>query len=185
MFTPFSSINSKRTSQDALKILVRSSPKEIDAGSCSSGQGIFRSESIHSDPPSGCIFSTTDRSNTIFPNAARKPGSRLGLKRVVTKTMNEGPPNKKEREATPLPKGTRCFSVLFAKPQTKKNKTWENDGYLIVKNSSLTLKSTQGDIVSCGRLISQVLEEGNQFGVGDKVVQIQDELLELPLTIQG
>ena len=70
-------------------------------------------------------------------------GSRLGLKRIVTKTIGDEPTNKKERETIPLPKGTRCFNVLFAKHQTKKNKTWENDGFLTAKDGSLVLKNAR------------------------------------------
>lgn len=49
-----------------------------------------------------------------------------------------------KRARTPLASDSRCFAVMYAKPQTKKNKTWEDDGYLfLTKNNTLILRNMQ------------------------------------------
>lgn len=70
------------------------------------------------------------------------PGSRLGgLKRIAPTTKSQT----SKRTKVPITEGSRCFAVMYAKPQTRKNKIWEDDGYLFLTNDNtmLSLRNVQ------------------------------------------
>ncbi|OQR76441.1 hypothetical protein BIW11_00590 [Tropilaelaps mercedesae] len=174
MFDIFSEIKARRTTHEVIRLLSQDSPKnqgyESSNPSSSSGPA---SSSRTSDQ------SYLDEIPSCFRPAqpVRKPGTRLGgIKRIAPHVKVQPP----KRTRIPLEEGSRCFAVMFAKPQTRKNKTWEDDGYLIVTKDRLTLRNMQGEHITSGEFFGQNFNDGSTFRLGEKIVEIQEELSEMP-----
>ena len=73
-------------------------------------------------------------------------------------------------------KGHRYFNVVWRKPTTKKHKTWEGDGILIVSGSELKLQDPSGKIISRGRFKEESLTVGDPLTVGGKECEIEGVL---------
>ncbi|KAE8144545.1 SNF2 family N-terminal domain-containing protein [Aspergillus avenaceus] len=70
----------------------------------------------------------------------------------------------------------RYFNALWRKPTTKKNKTWDGDGILSVRNNFAYLRDISGrDMgrVMCG---SRALEPGTMLSIGGKEVEVDSEI---------
>lgn len=67
----------------------------------------------------------------------------------------------------------KIFNIVWGKKSTKKHKTWEGDGTLILNKKEVTVKDEEGKVI--GRLTNikpECIEEGYIFSVGGKEVQI-------------
>ncbi|XP_039275930.1 DNA repair and recombination protein RAD54B [Nilaparvata lugens] len=75
------------------------------------------------------------------------------------------------------PTSKRYFNVVYGKQSKKKHKTWEGDGVLEVGDAVVVLKDTDGKVLgrASGKKFAKI-EEGNQFYVGSKEVEILDEI---------
>ncbi|XP_022700232.1 uncharacterized protein LOC111266756 [Varroa jacobsoni] len=174
MFQIFGEIKARRTTHEVIRLL---SAPEVQ----SKLGGYHTSKPIASSTIEVGISKSVNNDQSIphylKPQPLRKPGSRLGGIKRVAPSVKADPP---KRARTPLASGSRCFAVMYAKPQTKKNKTWEDDGYLfLTKNNTLILRNMQGDEVTSGAFLAQNLTNGSIFSLGDKMIQIQDELNEM------
>ncbi|RZF43998.1 hypothetical protein LSTR_LSTR007270 [Laodelphax striatellus] len=91
----------------------------------------------------------------------------------ATETMTDS------SQDTPIstPTNKRFFNVVYGKQSKKKHKTWEGDGVLEVGDSVVILKDTEGKVIgrASGKKFANI-EEGNQFYVGSKEVEILDEI---------
>ncbi|KAE8160701.1 SNF2 family N-terminal domain-containing protein [Aspergillus tamarii] len=71
--------------------------------------------------------------------------------------------------------GERYFNVLWRKPTTKKNKTWDGDGILSVRNGYAHLRDVSGK--DMGRTMqTSHLEPGTMLSIGGKEVEIDSEM---------
>ncbi|KAE8351264.1 SNF2 family N-terminal domain-containing protein [Aspergillus coremiiformis] len=69
----------------------------------------------------------------------------------------------------------RYFNVLWRKPTTKKNKTWDGDGIISVRNGSVSLRDISGK--DMGRVLHvSPLEPGTLLSIGGKEVEIDSEI---------
>ncbi|KZO94503.1 hypothetical protein CALVIDRAFT_556302 [Calocera viscosa TUFC12733] len=70
------------------------------------------------------------------------------------------------------------WNVQWRKPQTKKHKTWDGDGVLIVAGTKMTLKDLDDKIISTGTISSRTgaIELGASFAVGGKDLEIDSAI---------
>ncbi|XP_026481425.1 DNA repair and recombination protein RAD54B-like [Ctenocephalides felis] len=65
------------------------------------------------------------------------------------------------------------FKVVWGKNSSKKHKSYEDDGVLVVTKNSIVLKNSSGSIIAQTRSIDDgLLEPESTFSVGSKIVQI-------------
>ncbi|ORX54329.1 hypothetical protein BCR36DRAFT_410865 [Piromyces finnis] len=74
------------------------------------------------------------------------------------------------------------YNVVWRKKTTKKNKTWEGDGILIVNGKSLLLKDEDGKDIAKGQDRNKSLEEGVTLYLGQKEFEIMSVLDEKQYT---
>ncbi|PLB48175.1 hypothetical protein P170DRAFT_386497 [Aspergillus steynii IBT 23096] len=137
------------------------------------------------------------------PPLIRKPSEPTTVESTLSKNRPEssGPPAKKQRvhqehsaenrkplvqvKNIPGPpeesqngdnlKGERYFNVLWRKPTTKKNKTWDGDGILSTRDGYAYLKDVSGK--EMGRVMhGSRLESGVMLSVGGKEVEVDSEI---------
>ncbi|XP_066913297.1 DNA repair and recombination protein RAD54B-like [Clytia hemisphaerica] len=108
--------------------------------------------------------------------------SNLGKTKSLHKT--ESTFNQQEsssNSSTTQTENTNCFEVLWCKCSSKKNKVWEGDGVLVVKNNKLaTLYDTQGNQIckssGCKSSDLAALEDGSLIKFSGKEVEIQNSI---------
>ncbi|BHF58280.1 DNA repair and recombination protein rad54b [Sparganum proliferum] len=75
-----------------------------------------------------------------------------------------------EKSSIEVPlEGEKRFEVVYAKRSSRKHKTWEGDGLLTLRGSSVTLKSTEGKSLGSANLkrtFALTLEAGSRVNVG-------------------
>ncbi|ODV63941.1 DNA-dependent ATPase RDH54 ASCRUDRAFT_26326, partial [Ascoidea rubescens DSM 1968] len=78
----------------------------------------------------------------------------------------------------------KCFNVLWRKQSTKKHKTWEGDGFLIIKNNRLIFKSFLENS-NTSKLQNSATTSSNKFKLDDVIkignfeVEIDNEIKDL------
>ncbi|KAH9994001.1 P-loop containing nucleoside triphosphate hydrolase protein [Russula vinacea] len=80
--------------------------------------------------------------------------------------------------------GTRYWMVQWRAPQSKKHKTWEGDGVLVVTKPKGVLMDLEGRVLTTGNVSSDALEEGSQLSLGNKELQI-DRVLQASEYLSG
>ncbi|KAL4880231.1 DNA-dependent ATPase [Aspergillus karnatakaensis] len=71
--------------------------------------------------------------------------------------------------------GAKYFNVLWRKPTTKKNKTWDGDGIVSARDGYLYLQDISGR--EMGRVMyGSALKEGTTLSIGGKEVEIDTEI---------
>lgn len=84
--------------------------------------------------------------------------------------------NKKQAIGATLPSasgsGTKYWMVQWRAPQSKKHKTWEGDGVLVVTKPKGVLMDLEGRVLTTGKVNSDALEEGSELSLGNKELQI-------------
>eukprot|EP00833_Pecoramyces_ruminatium_P001923 jgi/Orpsp1_1/1175955/evm.model.c7180000055856.1 len=98
----------------------------------------------------------------------------------INKNNNDNDNNNIEKEETSKKK--LYFNVVWRKKTTKKNKTWEGDGILIVNGKSLLLKDEDGKDIAKGQDRNKSLDEGVILYLGQKEFEIMSELDEKQYT---
>ncbi|KAK4944917.1 helicase [Elasticomyces elasticus] len=110
-----------------------------------------------------------------LPSALAHPGSKAtdGGNRQALKDINNPP--SPLNTARPTNSDECHYSVLWRVPTNKMNKTWTDDGVMIVVSGYATLYSNAGR--SIGRTaVSEVLSSGFNLSVGGKEVEIDSKL---------
>jgi DNA repair and recombination protein RAD54B len=75
------------------------------------------------------------------------------------------------------------YAVVYRKKQNKKHKTWDGDGFLEVKlNSWILLDENKKEISSC-KPLSVALEDGLNFSIGSRDVEIVENIKDLSCTV--
>ncbi|ODM16378.1 hypothetical protein SI65_08378 [Aspergillus cristatus] len=71
--------------------------------------------------------------------------------------------------------GERFFNVLWRKPTTKKNKTWDGDGILTIRDGYAYLQDISGK--DMGRIMyGSKLDPGTMLSIGSKEVEVDSEI---------
>ncbi len=69
----------------------------------------------------------------------------------------------------------RYYSGMYAKPTTKKHKTWDEDGFVIIAGNNVVLKDTDGNVIESSskiKLTEEMISECKPFRLGSKEVQV-------------
>uniref|UniRef100_A0A060T1Y1 ARAD1C24750p n=1 Tax=Blastobotrys adeninivorans TaxID=409370 RepID=A0A060T1Y1_BLAAD len=79
----------------------------------------------------------------------------------------------------------RRFAVMIRKPSTKKHKTWEDDGFLVIKPDGIAiLKDPNQRFIAKGKLSPNSIEIDAVVSIGGKEVLLESELSEPPKETQ-
>nr|XP_018906080.1 PREDICTED: DNA repair and recombination protein RAD54B-like [Bemisia tabaci] len=79
------------------------------------------------------------------------------------------------QESSKTANNTRIYEVVFGRPSTKKHKTWDGDGTLLIDldEKLATLKDDKGKILGTkANFKMEMLEEEEYFSIGGKVVDV-------------
>ncbi|GAA5872054.1 hypothetical protein JCM3774_006594 [Rhodotorula dairenensis] len=68
----------------------------------------------------------------------------------------------------------RAYTVAWRNFQGKKNKTWENDGIMLVEGTGVTVYSMDGKLLGA-RNVNKPIEEDDEFNIGRKDVKVNDQ----------
>jgi DNA repair and recombination protein RAD54B len=124
----------------------------------------------HSEPPAKkqrLDPEITTHSNSLHPSftPSRKP-----LQQVINAGSSSS-----ESATGDDPYGDRYYNVLWRKPSTKKNKTWDGDGIISARDGYLYLQDISGK--DMGRVMhGSRLEAGTVLAIGGKEVEIDSEI---------
>ncbi|KAH9998501.1 P-loop containing nucleoside triphosphate hydrolase protein [Russula compacta] len=100
-------------------------------------------------------------------------GSRTEKRKLDDLGQPEIPSNKKQAtDTTPARASGSGTQYWMEGPQSKKHKTWEGDGVLVVTRPKGVLMDPEGRVLTTGSIGSNILEEGSQLNVGNKELQI-------------
>jgi DNA repair and recombination protein RAD54B len=102
-----------------------------------------------------------------FPSDAPQPKK--------TKRNNENTPTNVsiKPETTEKPEHSELvFHCTFRKPQAKKHKTWDGDGFVIAMGKSFTLKDEEGKQLAQINANYGTLESGQTISIGGKEIEI-------------
>ncbi|KAL4895630.1 SNF2 family N-terminal domain-containing protein [Aspergillus ambiguus] len=118
--------------------------------------------------PNTSTATHADRDNNGPP--AKKPRLDERKPLVQVKNLAESP-----ERSSPDATQARYFNVLWRKPTTKKNKTWDGDGILTIRDGYVYLQDVSGK--DMGRTMhGSRLEPGVMLSVGGKEVEIDSEI---------
>ncbi|KAK9460737.1 SNF2 family N-terminal domain-containing protein [Lipomyces oligophaga] len=85
----------------------------------------------------------------------------------------------------PIDEITTCYTVLWRKPSSKKNKTWEGDGFLVARESGVILYDQNGKIMGKSRRSIANLEDSTIISIGSYEMQIDYKLDSQPSIIKN
>ncbi|KAF8606322.1 hypothetical protein BDV93DRAFT_521145 [Ceratobasidium sp. AG-I] len=87
-----------------------------------------------------------------------------------------GPSNKKQKEDAPAERTpyakSQYYQVLWRAPQTKKHKTWDGDGVLVITGSRYELLDEDAKPIGNGKILGE-LSEGSEIKLGNRELQIE------------
>ncbi|EAW07317.1 DEAD/DEAH box helicase [Aspergillus clavatus NRRL 1] len=72
--------------------------------------------------------------------------------------------------------GVKYYNVLWRKPTTKKNKTWDGDGILSARDGYLYLQDISGKDMGRAMMPGSRLEAGSMLSIGGKEVEVDSEI---------
>ncbi|KAF2997839.1 helicase [Curvularia kusanoi] len=113
-------------------------------------------------PPKKRRLSESDDDEPLVRDA---PASRKPLAGIANPTPPETPPNDSNGS---------YYTVLWRKPTTKKNKTWDGDGVLAVVNGVAILTDSESGKELGKAACNRPLLPGSQLSVGGKELEIDD-----------
>ncbi|KAI0266687.1 P-loop containing nucleoside triphosphate hydrolase protein [Gloeopeniophorella convolvens] len=115
-----------------------------------------------------------------FQNPLSSEGSSSQKRKSDALGSRDYPSSKRQATGATLPhassSSTQYWMVQWRAPQTKKHKTWEGDGVLIVTRPKAVLMDSEGRVLTTGNVGPEVLEEGAQLRVGNKELEIDRAL---------
>ncbi|KAB5592863.1 DNA repair and recombination protein RAD54B [Ceratobasidium theobromae] len=103
--------------------------------------------------------------DTMFVTPAKRKGDDLG-ESSNKKVKDESPSG-----ATPYAK-IQYYQVLWRAPQTKKHKTWDGDGVLVITGSRYELLDEDAKPIGSGKILGE-LSEGAEIKLGNRELQIE------------
>ncbi|KAJ5614732.1 DNA repair and recombination protein [Penicillium herquei] len=113
------------------------------------------------------------------PSTKSQPTSAVGARRPLLQVRNVGKESGEKvtptTQAISLVGDERFFNVLWRKPTTKKNKTWDGDGILTARAGYVLLRDVGGKDMGRANFESE-FEPGKMLYVSGKEVEIESEI---------
>jgi DNA repair and recombination protein RAD54B len=118
-------------------------------------------------------------------NTLNGPPPTLKRRRSSSASSSEGPPSRKPlvdihnptpSQTPPSDSGGNYYTVLWRKPTTKKNKTWDGDAILAVVNGQATLTDSDSGKELGKGVCNRPLLPGSELSVGGKHIEIDGVL---------
>ncbi|KAG9122857.1 helicase [Ceratobasidium sp. 392] len=104
----------------------------------------------------------------MFATPAKRKGE------DVAESSSKRPKEETPGERTPYAK-KRYYQVLWRTPQTKKHKTWDGDGVLVITGSHYDLLDEDAKPLGSGKIMGD-LSEGAEIKLGNRELQIEREV---------
>ncbi|KAL4984653.1 SNF2 family N-terminal domain-containing protein [Aspergillus falconensis] len=163
VFKPFKPLSIRKPSQLAVPTpQLSTEPSEIDDGP-------------PAKRPRLLLQDTDGTANTRTTVASQRKPLLQVTNDSETSALSSGGSGDGGASADPSSSGVRYYNVLWRKPTAKKNKTWDGDGILSVRDGYVYLQDISGR--DMGRaMCASVLKPGIILSVGGKEVEVDTEI---------
>lgn len=136
---------------------------------------LYRPKSTQVPPTAGT--SRAAKARPLAPKSTNRPPAAPVRKQAAAVEDDAADEWDAPRRAPAVSNDTAYWTCCWRNPQTKKHKTWEGDGVLIVRGRKATLRDRDSSKeLSSGSLKAAHVEGGEVYTVGSKEVEVESRI---------